>query len=121
MCIRDSDTSNVVTIRMKPDNDRDCIPDDIDLDDDNDGIYDEEEGNGDLDGDGIKNSFDLDTDGDICFDVVEAGFSDKDEDGLSGLSPVEVDSLGRVVFIDSTGSISLLGYTYQIDEDTNFI
>ena len=117
----DNDTSNVVTIRMKPDNDRDCIPDDIDLDDDNDGIYDEEEGIEDLDGDGIKNSFDLDTDGDECFDVVEAGFSDEDEDGLSGLSPVEVDTLGRVIFIDSTGSISLLGYTDPLDADTNFI
>ena len=54
------------------DNDGDCVPDEIDLDDDNDGIFDSEEDTTDLDGDGIINSFDLDTDGDGCFDVVEA-------------------------------------------------
>ena len=115
------DTSNVVTIKMRPDNDRDCIPDDIDLDDDNDGIYDKEETEEDLDGDGVKNSFDLDSDGDNCYDVSEAGFGDVDEDGISGSSPVSVDTLGRVIFIDSTGSVSLLGYSDPLDADINGI
>ncbi len=46
-----------------------------DLDDDNDGIPDTEEGNGlvDTDGDGIPDSCDLDSDGDGCPDAVEAG------------------------------------------------
>ena len=93
----ENDTTNAASIYMLPDNDNDCVPDEIDLDDDNDGIYDSEEGDGDIDGDGIINSFDLDTDSDGCFDVIEAGYLDDDEDGLSGLSPVEVDSLGRVI------------------------
>ena len=36
------------------------------------------EGKGDTDGDGIPNYFDLDSDGDGCFDVTEAGFIDDD-------------------------------------------
>ena len=58
----ENDTTNAASIYMLPDNDNDCVPDEIDLDDDNDGIYDSEEGDGDIDGDGIINSFDLDTD-----------------------------------------------------------
>ena len=47
----------------------------------------------DSDGDGIINGFDLDSDGDGCLDVIEAGYDDGDGDGLLGLSDVEVDSL----------------------------
>lgn len=50
----------------------------------------------DNDGDGIENYLDLDSDGDGCNDVVEAGYSDGDDDGLLGNSPVTVDSSGRV-------------------------
>ena len=117
----ENDTTNAASIYMLPDNDNDCVPDEIDLDDDNDGIYDSEEGNGDIDGDGIINSFDLDTDSDGCFDVIEAGYLDDDEDGLSGLSPVEVDSLGRVIVVDSTGLVNLLGYGEPQDLDENGI
>ena len=46
------------------------------MDDDNDGILDTDEGESDLDGDGIPNSFDLDSDNDGCLDVVEAGLDD---------------------------------------------
>ena len=38
----------------------------------------------DIDGDGIVNSKDLDSDGDGCFDVAEAGLSDPDGDGMLG-------------------------------------
>ena len=117
----ENDTTNAASIYMLPDNDNDCVPDEIDLDDDNDGIYDSEEGDGDIDGDGIINSFDLDTDSDGCFDVIEAGYLDDDEDGLSGLSPVEVDSLGRVIEVDSTGLVNLLGYGEPQDLDENGI
>ena len=34
----ESDTTNAATILMLPDNDNDCIADEIDVDDDNDGI-----------------------------------------------------------------------------------
>ena len=40
---------------------------------------------------------DLDSDGDGCFDAVEAGFSDPDNDGYLGTSPVQVDEDGKVL------------------------
>ena len=101
--------------------DKDGVPDIDDIDDDNDGIYDSEEGDDDIDGDGIPNWFDLDSDGDNCFDVLEAGFTDDDENGLSGVSPEIVDSLGRVILIDSIGEINLLGYDDPLDADNNGI
>ena len=55
------------------DSDNDGIPDAIDLDDDNDGIVDTQEGSGDTDGDGTPNRLDLDSDGDGCLDAVEGG------------------------------------------------
>ena len=70
--------TQIATLEILPDNDKDGIPDDIDVDDDNDGILDVVEGKGDTDGDGIPNYFDLDSDGDGCFDVTEAGFIDDD-------------------------------------------
>ena len=104
--------SDTFTITVLPDYERDGIPDEIDLDDDNDGILDTEEGIGDLDGDGIPNYFDLDSDGDGCFDAIEAGFVDEDNDGILGNSPVEVDSEGKV-----TGTSD--GYTIPIDNNFN--
>ena len=97
---------------MLPDNDNDCVPDEKDLDDDNDGIYDTEEGTDDIDGDGVINSFDLDTDGDGCYDVAEAGFSDGDNDGILCVSPVKVDSLGVVVACEGAEECSPLNITH---------
>ena len=71
------------------DNDGDGIPDDVDLDDDNDGISDIEElavalNNGDTDGDGVPDIFDLDSDNDGILDLVEAGHTqlDLNRDGV---------------------------------------
>jgi hypothetical protein len=50
----------------------------------------------DPDGDGIPNHLDIDSDGDGCTDVLEAGFTDDDFDGELGASPVTVDSDGLV-------------------------
>ena len=81
----ENDTTCAVTVTVVADNDRDGIPDDTDVDDDNDGILDSVEGEDtDTDGDGIVDKFDLDSDGDGCFDVDEAGFTDGDGDGLLG-------------------------------------
>ena len=55
------------------------------------------ETNLDFDLDGIPNSIDLDSDNDGCFDVVESGFNDPDNDGLIGESPLVVDSSGLVL------------------------
>ena len=104
--------SNTAQLKVMPDNDRDRIPDVIDLDDDNDGILDVDETTGDTDADGIINSFDLDSDGDGCLDVIEAGYDDGDGDGLLGLSDVEVDSLGKVISSSS-------GYSDPLDRDGN--
>jgi heat shock protein beta len=68
------------------DTDGDGVPDQIDLDDDNDGILDTEEGDGavDTDGDGVPDSLDLDSDNDGILDVTEAGhhLGDADSDGV---------------------------------------
>lgn len=50
----------------------------------------------DLDGDGVPNHLDLDSDGDGASDVLEAGFSDPDRDGFVGVAPVVVDRFGAV-------------------------
>ena len=57
------------------DNDGDLICDEDDIDDDNDGILDVDEGccNLDTDNDGIPDYFDLDSDNDGCADAIEAG------------------------------------------------
>jgi len=68
----------------KLDSDGDEIPNDIDLDDDNDGILDTDEGvasNLDTDSDGIPDYLDLDSDSDGIADIIEAGGVDKNKDG----------------------------------------
>ena len=71
------------------DSDGDGIDDSVDLDDDNDGIYDSYEGDGsiDTDGDGTPDYLDTDSDGDGCSDAKEAGYTDSNDDG-------EVDGTG---------------------------
>ena len=88
------------------------MKDSDDLDDDNDGILDTVEGNADPDNDGIPNWFDLDSDGDTCKDVIEAGFTDANDDGMLGPdAPPNVDGDGKV-----TGHG---GYTTPNDLDNN--
>lgn len=117
------------------DTDGDSIPDYLDLDSDNDGIYDLVESgsnaldsnkngildttsfgtNGladslettpesgilnytvaDTDGDGIKNHTETDCDNDFCNDVIEAGFTDPNFDGILGNNPVTINPNGIV-------------------------
>jgi gliding motility-associated-like protein len=51
----------------------------------------------DLDNDGVKNYLDLDSDGDNCNDVIEAGYLDGDNNGILGNSPVTVNPNGTVI------------------------
>lgn len=99
-----------------PDFDDDGILDDDDLDDDNDGILDTVEQNGnperDTDNDGFPDHMDLDSDGDSCFDIIEAGFTDVDGNGTLGSEPDTVDADGLIV-----GAID--GYTTPLDFDSN--
>ena len=60
-----------VIIYIKGDYDCDNVPDDVDLDNDNDGILNTDEGNGDTDNDGIPNCFDIDSDNDGITDNQE--------------------------------------------------
>ena len=85
-----------VSLIVYPDNDKDGIRDNVDQDDDNDGILDTYEGSGDVDQDGIINKFDPDSDGDGCNDVIEAGYTDANGDGMLG--PEDI------IFIDSLTS-----------------
>ena len=50
----------------------------------------------DTDGDDSPDYLDLDSDGDDCLDVNEAGFTDPDGDGLLGPASVTVDADGKV-------------------------
>ena len=99
-----------------PDFDDDGILDDDDLDDDNDGILDVVEQNGDYnrdtDGDGYPDHRDRDSDGDGCYDVLEAGFTDGDDNGTLGSSPDNVDENGLI-----TGAAD--GYTPPLDNNGN--
>ena len=98
--------------------DGDGIEDADDLDDDNDGITDVDEDGGitdrDTDADGSPDSRDWDSDGDGCFDVVEAGFTDVNSDGILGDLPTEVDANGLVI---NTTDV----YTTPNDLDSNSI
>ena len=51
----------------------------------------------DPDGPGRPDHIDIDSDNNGIFDVVEAGFPDPDNDGRFGMSPVQVDAFGCVV------------------------
>ena len=105
------------------DSDNDCIPDKLDIDDDNDGILDTDETGGpsplgsdsdgdgvddaydldsggtpvtpqDTDGDGIPDKYDADSDNDGISDATEAGRSDADGDGvIDGFSDADGDGL----------------------------
>jgi len=57
----------------------------------------------DTDMDDTLNYIDLDSDNDLCFDVLEAGFSDPNTDGILGNNPVIVNAKGKVT--------SGIGYT----------
>jgi hypothetical protein len=77
------------------DTDIDGVPDYLDLDSDNDGILDADEGSNDKDGDGIPNYLDLDSDNDGIPDAIEAN---------GGVYPVDyVNTIGRIVGNDADG------------------
>ena len=113
-------TTPEVFLRISNDFDQDGIVNSVDLDDDNDGILDTEEGGGDLDGDGVPNWFDLDSDGDGCKDVKEAGLEDPDDNGILGTgatNAVVVDSDGKV--IKNENQTPVTGYTVPLDADNS--
>lgn len=97
----------IIIIYNPNDTDGDGLADPFDLDDDNDGIPDVDEGTGDTDGDGIPNAQDLDSDNDGIPDIIEAGFTDANGDGI-------VDSFGDPDWdIDGDG----LANEFDLDDD----
>ena len=133
-----NDTTDVIPVKVSNDNDEDGIPNEIDIDDDNDGIVDtleviDSENDDDYDNDGIPNHYDLDSDGDGCDDVLEAGFNDPDGDGILCTSPVVVNSLGQVLCFDTNNDglittddtvmadTAAAGYIYPLDADDSGI
>ena len=67
----------------------------------------------DTDGDSFYDYKDLDSDNDTCYDTLEAGFSDPDDNGKLGTEPITLDYLGRV--------IGQGGYLTPLDTNTNTI
>ncbi len=64
----------------------------------------------DTDGDNIGDFLEIDSDGDGCTDLVEAGYSDGEGDGILGSNPVTVNEVGKV----TSGTD---GYTNPLDND----
>ena len=86
-------------IEGSKDTDGDGVFDFADIDSDNDGLLDFIENENqdtamDFDLDGVPNFKDLDSDNDGIFDIYEVDGSDPDNDGVSGTSPVAVNSAG---------------------------
>lgn len=65
----------------------------------------------DTNSDGIANYISLDSDGDLCNDVIEAGFIDVNGDGLIGNTPISVDTNGIVL---GSGGYTLPNQNYII-------
>ena len=115
-----SKCSSEVEIREEciPDFDKDGVLNDDDLDDDNDGILDTVEQNGnpdrDTDSDNYPDHQDLDSDNDGCFDAIEAGFTDDDQNGTLGSLPDNVDINGLIIGEPD-------GYTIPLDDNSDSI
>lgn len=132
--------SNVATatVDIQIDSDGDGVPNITDLDDDNDGISDIVEGNGDTDGDGYPDRLDLDSDNDGLNDALEAGdpdldgngiidgFADTDSDGIDDTAAVQplpvpdTDADGKADYIDVDSDNDGLSDTLEAEgEDTD--
>jgi hypothetical protein len=99
---------------------------DLDLDGLSDNVDDRSSGSGgtdifngiplpnpDTDADTYPNRIDRESDGDGCYDAIEAGFTDGDNDGILGSAPVTVDTKGIVT--------SASGYTAPLDANADAI
>ena len=111
-----------VTVTPANDNDGDGICDNEDLDDDNDGIPDIEEGGDvlDTDGDATPNRFDLDSDNDGIYDLVESGHSsaDANNDGIIDGAQALFGTNGLFDALETVADNGTLNYTIA-DSNTN--
>jgi hypothetical protein len=132
------DANNGGTALPVADTDGDGHPDYIDIDDDGDGIptanedtdNDGDPTNDDINGDGTPNYLDLDSDGDGVKDIVEAGGTDTDNNGLVD-SAIDTDGDGLADTFDPDNGGTPLPLTntdgdsnanpYDIDDDNDGI
>ena len=64
------------------------------------------------DSDNLSDAFDHDSDDDGCFDVIEAGYEDMDNDGLAGVSPIFYNPSSATSSADERGRVVYSGYDY---------
>ena len=72
--------------------------------------------------DTVPDYLDNDSDGDGCFDVIEAGYEDPDKDGFAGTSPIFYDPSNVASSADNRGRVVYTGYDYTMqirDYDSN--
>lgn len=98
--------TDTLFIMVSTDSDGDGVINTSDIDSDNDGISNTTENltatnNGDTDGDGIPDINDLDSDNDGIFDIIEAGGSDSDGNGMVD-NQVDANNNGMDDTIEST-------------------
>ncbi len=117
-CGNSTSHNQLIYIYNPNDADGDGLADPFDLDDDNDGIPDVDEGSGDADGDGIPNSLDLDSDNDGIPDIIEAGFSDVNGDGVVdtfGQPDWDIDGDGLANIVDANDTNPSLAASDNFD------
>src|SRR5690606_26585779 len=100
-----------------PDTDGDGVPNRIDLDDDNDGVPDLVEGDGDADGDGIPNSIDLDSDNDGISDAIESGLGCADNNPADGICDGPFGDNGLADDVESAAESGAVGVILDTDGD----
>ena len=121
-----------VVITVKLDTDCDGVPNDIDIDDDNDGILDTDEGiTVDTDNDGIPNNLDIDSDNDGILDNIEAQpegtyyaplWSDADGDGWDdAYDPDNGGTYNVLADTDNDGTPDFLDLDTDDDDNPDYI
>ena len=120
----DTDNDGTPDYKDADDTDGDGIFDAVDLDDDNDGIPDVNEGSDavDSDGDGIADSRDLDSDNDGLFDLVESGIAsvgtlDANDDGMIDSN---FGTNGLADAVETAADSGAIGYTL-LDSDADTV
>lgn len=123
-CYSPASAGVTVSFTSCVDTDGDGVPDNVDLDDDNDGILDIVENgqiSADTDGDGVPNRLDLDSDNDGINDVIEANGSDVDRDGIAdgkvGTTGIPASAGTGLKLVDTDGDGRNNPYDLDSDND----
>ena len=117
------DATDLITLTFLLDSDGDGVCNDIDLDDDNDGIPDTVEGTIDSDMDGVPNNLDLDSDNDGIYDLVEAGHigADVDNNGRIDGPMASFGANGLSESVETTPDSGVLNYSVADSDSDSLI